>query len=136
MLVDNCVAVPYHCGMNAPMTKPPAQSVLSREIADYAVKRTASFTADLVCRCPAPTRAEIHKILAMQSYMLNEYGLSLISLSRLPDERNKKAVIDAGLKLIAESRRTMAELLKDSAFDKATAPPLPEPEPEPGLEVV
>lgn len=91
-----------------------------------AASNVAAITSALIAACPQPTRQDIHKLLAVQGYWLNEHGLALLHMSQQADVKNKRAVVEAGARLIAESRKTMATLLSDQSFDRSESkPPAP-----------
>lgn len=88
--------------------------------ADVEIQRVADDVADrskqLIEHCPAPKRADIHKLMALQAHMLNEHGMIFLTLAR-SDGKNRKAYLDQGVKLMKESRATFSDLLKDDSFD-------------------
>ncbi len=88
-----------------------------------AASNVAAITSALVAACPQPTRKDIHKLLAVQSYWLNEHGLALLHMSQQADVKSRRAIIEAGTRLVSESRKTMATLLTDPTFDKGEGKP-------------
>ena len=87
----------------------------------------ATITSALLAACPQPRRQDMHKILAIQAYWLNEHGLALLSLSKGEDVKNKRAIVEAGVRLVSESRKTMATLLGDPSFDRGAPGATPAP---------
>jgi len=117
--IDNGDTLAYDRGMTK-MLSPIGLNAL--------MERTSSFTEDLVRRCPQPSRQEMHKIMSIQAFCLNEYGLSLLAMSREAQEKHKRPLLDAGLRLVSESRKTFAELLRDPRFDAAGSLDYPLPD--------